>query len=148
MRTAFFILGSVAALAGWTNALDLHSELDLPLDIDSALDLDTDLDTDLEEQKRKAYQHHQLSWGDKCSKVTNQECKLNPDCSVCRYSWPKFDPKKWKSSEAACRCKADSKTFATEELNWGNKCNAVTDQDCGKNPNCSICRWSWPKNDR
>ena len=28
MRTAFYILGSVAALAGWTNAIDLHSELD------------------------------------------------------------------------------------------------------------------------
>ena len=62
MRTAFFIVGSIAALAGWTNAIDLHSELDIPSENDTISDLDA---------KRKAYQNHQLAWGDKCSKVTN-----------------------------------------------------------------------------
>ena len=38
MRTAFFIVGTIAALAGWAKAIDLDSKIDVPADADSTSD--------------------------------------------------------------------------------------------------------------
>ena len=34
MRTAFFLLGSIAALAGWSDAINLGTELNIPSESD------------------------------------------------------------------------------------------------------------------
>ena len=139
MRTAFFTVGTIlATIANFASAMELDSNTDVevPTDMSLAVDAAAEWRTD------------QLGWGDKCRATTDQECSKVKNCSVCRYSWPKNDGRKWKSPNAACRCKADVNTFPRHNLKWGDKCRRVTDQDCGKNPKCSVCRWSWPKWDR
>ena len=153
MRTTFFTVGTMlATLASIATAIDLEGNTEVPANVEAPLDADTEVeaiaDADAEWRKNVKFNHNQLAWGDKCRATTDQECKQNPNCSVCRYSWPKNDWKKWNSQDAACRCKADHNTFKRSQLNWGDKCKHHTDQDCGKNPNCSICRWSWPKWDK
>ena len=140
MRTAFFYVGTVlATMANLPSAMELDSNTNTNLDTE--VPADTTLATDLAAE----WQVHQLGWGNKCRGLQDQECSKHKDCSVCRYSWPKNDGRKWKSPQAACRCKANKDTFKKHDLHWGNKCKRSTDQDCGKVKNCSVCRWSWPK---
>lgn len=44
-------------------------------------------------------------YGDACDSNYNDYCD---GCDGCDYSWPKDDPAKWDSDDAACRCKPAS----------------------------------------
>ena len=43
-----------------------------------------------------------LTFGEDCVNLTDQDCALVTGCSKCTYSWPKGED--WKSSQAKCRC--------------------------------------------
>ena len=92
MRTAFFYVGTfLAAIANLSGAMELDSntgtktETEVPADTTLALDAAAEWRVD------------QLGWGNKCRGLQDQECAHHKDCSVCRYSWPKNDGRKWKS---------------------------------------------------
>ena len=44
-------------------------------------------------------------YGDACGSSTDDYCT---GCADCDWSWPKDDPAKWDSDDAACRCKPTS----------------------------------------
>ena len=104
MRTAFFYVGTIlATMANLSSAMELDSntktEIEVPADTTSAVD------------SAAEWAVHQLTWGNKCRTTRDQECSKHKNCSVCRYSWPKNDGRKWRSPNAKCRCKATPHTF-------------------------------------
>jgi len=44
-------------------------------------------------------------YGDRCGSSTDDYCT---GCDDCDWSWPKDDPAKWDSDDAACRCRPSS----------------------------------------
>merc|ERR1712109_211675 len=67
-----------------------------------------------------------------------KECRKNTwgacdGCDNCKFSWPQFDTKRWKSAEKMCRCEPDntSWTYTTES------CPNLYDGECGAD--CHEC---------
>ena len=108
MRTAFFYVGTLlATMANMPSAMELDAKTNIDVDTEAEAPADMSLAVDAAAE----WQTHQLGWGNKCRRTTDQECSKTKDCSVCRYSWPKNDGRKWRSPNAKCRCKATPHTF-------------------------------------
>lgn len=57
----------------------------------------------------------QFEFGNECATLTADDCSL-VSCQEhqCKWSWPKYDPAKWSSKDAKCRCqraKAEETVF-------------------------------------
>ena len=61
MRTSFFVVGAIAALASMSNAIDLSTKIDNEIEADAPKNT----------TPAKKFNANQLSWGDKCAKTTD-----------------------------------------------------------------------------